>query len=70
MDLHDGRITLRQLLGHPEAKKILQRELPQYMKPGLIRMAGGMSLNQILSYAKGTVPKSKVDSILHQLKDL
>ena len=46
MDLKDGRITVNQVLRNPQAMAVLQRELPELAGSPLLRMAGGMSLNQ------------------------
>jgi len=71
MKLRNGEITIREILMNPEAKKIMQKELPQYMNnPMLMTMAQNMSLRQVVGYSRGKVPKEKIDSLLEQLKAL
>lgn len=70
MDLRNGNITVGQLLKVPGARNILAAELPELANSPLLRMAGGMSLNQVLTFAKGNVSDDKVKQILAQLKAL
>lgn len=70
MDLRNGNITVGQLLKVPGARNILAVELPELANSPLLRMAGGMSLNQVLTFAKGNVSDDKVKQILAQLKAL
>ncbi len=70
MDLRNGTIRVKEILSVPGAKAILVRELPQMMNSPMVRMAGNMSLNQVLSYAKGHVSQEKINSILRQLKEV
>ena len=70
MDLRNGTVTVKEILRVPAAKEILVRELPQIMRSPLVKMAGNMSLNKVLTYAKGNVPPEKVKSVLEQLKAL
>ena len=48
MDLRQGKITLGEILRHPQARELLTRELPQFARSPLLGLAGGMTLNQIL----------------------
>lgn len=70
MDLQNGNITVGQLLKEPGARKILMTELPELANSPLLRFAGGMSLNRVLTFAKGNVTDEKVKRILSQLKAL
>ena len=70
MDLRQGRITLNEILRHPQARALLVRELPQFAHSPLLGLAGGMTLNQILTHAKGRVEPQKIQSVLEQLKAL
>lgn len=54
MDLRQGKITLGEILRHPQARELLTRELPQFARSPLLGLAGGMTLNQILIHAKGS----------------
>lgn len=68
MDLYNGNITVRQILSVPRARELLKQELPQIANSPLLGLAGGMTLNQVLSMAGGYLSREKVDSLLNQLK--
>lgn len=68
MDLKNGNITVREILGNPQAKALLERELPQVMSSPLLAMASSMKLNQVLSFAGGKIPTQKLEELLEQLK--
>ena len=70
MDLYNGRITVGQILRMPGAHDLLKRELPQLAGSPLIGLAGGMTLNQVLAMAKGSLPQERIDALLEQLKVL
>lgn len=70
MDLRQGKITLGEILRHPQARELLTRELPQFARSPLLGLAGGMTLNQILIHAKGRVPPEQIKRLLSQLEEL
>ncbi len=70
MNLYNGNITIRQILRVPQARELLQTELPQLANSPLIRLASGMTLNQVLTRAKGYLPPEKLYSLLEQLKSI
>ena len=70
MDLRQGKITLGEILRHPQARELLTRELPQFARSPLLGLAGGMTLNQILTHAKGRVEPKKIQRLLEPLKAL
>ena len=70
MDLKQGSITVKEVLKHPDAKALLYEELPDLMRSPLVKMAGGMTLNQVLTFNKGVVPQKKVDALLKKLETL
>ncbi len=70
MDLKNGGITVSEIIRDPRAYSLLKQEFPQIVQSPLLHLAGGMTLNQILSFAKGTIPQDKIDSLLEQLKSL
>ena len=69
MDLRQGKITLGEILRHPQARELLTRELPQFARSPLLGLAG-MTLNQILIHAKGRVPPEQIKRLLSQLEEL
>jgi len=69
MQLRNGDITVREILMNPQAKKLMQQELPEFMgNPMLMRMAQNMSLRNVVGYSRGRIPKEKVDKLLEELK--
>lgn len=70
MDLRGGSITIRDLLRNPGAKAIMKREFPGLSGSPMFLMAQGMSLNKVIGLAGGTVPKSKIEDVIKQLKEL
>ena len=70
MDLHNGRISVGQLLQNPGAKRILNEEFPGVLGSPMVRMARGMSLSQVLGHVRGRVPQQKIDRVLKRLQAL
>lgn len=70
MNLYNGNITIRQILQVPQARELLQTELPQLANSPLIRLASGMTLNQVLARTKGYLSPEKLQSLLEQLKSI
>lgn len=70
MNLKQNQITVEELLRNPQAKAILQKELPEIMKLSLVKMAGKMTLQQVLEMNKGYVPSNQVNRILKQLEQI
>lgn len=68
MNLYNGNITVKQILSVPQARELLKKELPQLADSPLLNLAGGMTLNQVLTMAKGYLPREQVDSLLERLK--
>jgi len=70
MNLQNGQITVAQILDHPEAWNIFVTEWPKAAQSPLLRMAEGMTLNQVLSLARGRLPQEKIESLLSQLEEI
>lgn len=70
MDLKNGNITVREILSNPQAKTLLERELPQIMCSPLVAMAFSMRLNQVLSYAEGRISTRKIEELQKQLEKI
>jgi len=71
MKLRNGDITIKEILMYPEAKQLMQRELPEFMNnPMLMGMARNMTLKQVVGHSRGRVPKEKIDRLLEQLKTI
>ena len=62
--------TFGDLLNHPQAKTVLERNVPGISTNPLVAMAKGMSLNMLLSYpqaAQLVLTKEKVGVILVEI---
>ena len=70
MNLKNGQITVSEISRDPRAYALLNREFPQIVQSPLFRLAGGMTLQQVLALAKGSIPQEKIDSLLEQLAAL
>lgn len=70
MDLKNGNITVREILSNPQAKALLERELPQIMRSPFVAMAFSMRLNQVLSYAEGRISTRKIEELQKQLEKI
>ena len=70
MNLKNGQITVSEISRDPRAYALLNREFPHIVQSPLFRLAGGMTLQQVLTFAKGNIPQEKIDSLLEQLAAL
>lgn len=70
MNLKNGQITVSEISRDPRAYALLNREFPQIVQSPLFRLAGGMTLQQVLAFAKESIPQEKIDSLLEQLAAL
>jgi hypothetical protein len=68
MNLRQNQITIGELLNHPIAKEVLEKELPQFAKKPYIQMASKMTLQQVLMMNKGHVPLNHVNRIIKELE--
>ncbi len=68
MNLKNGQITVAEICRDPRAYALLNQEFPQVVQSPLFRLAGGMTLSQVLSFVKGSVAQDKIDSLLAQLE--
>lgn len=70
MDLRNNQITVREILANPKAKELLEREYPELLNNPMLGMFQNMTLENLLKYANGIVPQSKINQILDHLKTL
>lgn len=61
MNLKNYQITVGEVLQNPQAKAMLQKELP---------MANAIPLKDVIHYAGGYVSQRKMQNILNQLSKL
>ncbi len=70
MNLRNNNITVGEIMRNPQAKQLMQRELPEYMNNTMLALAQGMSLNTVLGFAKGRVSKEKIDRLTIELEKI
>lgn len=70
MYLKNNQITVRELLSDPQARQLFQREFPQWAHTPMLSMMQNMTLEGVLSLAKGHVPEQKINQVLSQLEQL
>lgn len=70
MNLKNYNITVGEVLQNPQARALLQRELPMIMRHPMLPMANAIPLRDIINNAGGYVSQKKIQSILQQLKRL
>jgi hypothetical protein len=70
MDLKNNNITIGEILKNVEAKRLLEKEFPQYIKQPMLSMAMNMPLSRIISMSQGKVPQDKINSLIILLQRL
>ena len=70
MNLKNYNITVGEVLQNPQARALLQRELPMIMRHPMLPMANTIPLRDIINNAGGYVSQKKIQSILQQLERL
>ena len=68
MDLKHNKITVGELMDHPNTRAVLQRRFPMVVKHPLMGAARTITLEQILSVAQTYVPQKKIDETLNELR--
>ena len=68
MDLKHNKITVGELMDHPNTRAVLQRRFPMVVKHPLMGAARTITLGQILSVAQAYVPQKKIDETLNELR--
>ena len=68
MDLKHNKITVGELMDHPNTRAVLQRRFPMVVKHPLRGAARTITLEQILSVAQAYVPQKKIDETLNELR--
>ena len=68
MDLKHNKITVGELMDHPNTQAVLQRRFPMVVKHPLMGAARTITLEQILSVAQAYVPQKKIDETLNELR--
>ncbi len=70
MDLKNYNITVGEVLKNPQAKAMLQKELPMIMRHPMLPMANAIPLRDIINNAGVYVSPRKMQSILEKLSKI
>ena len=70
MDLKNYNITVGEVLKNPQAKAMLQKELPMIMRHPMLPMAHAIPLRDIINNAGGYVSPRKMQSMLENLSKI
>ena len=70
MDLRNGSITLGEILKHPGARTLVEREFPGLLRHPLAGSFMGMTLNRALALLGGRIPRERIKTLLEALKAL
>ena len=70
MDLKNYNITVGEVLKNPQAKAMLQKELPMIMRHPMLPMANAIPLRDIINNAGVYVSPRKMQSFLEKLSKI
>lgn len=70
MNLKNYNITVGEVLQNPQAKAMLQKELPMVMRHPMLPVARAIPLKDVMSYAGGYISPKKMQSILDKLSKI
>ena len=68
LDLKNNKITLGELLDHPNTRAVLQKRFPMALKQPLMGAARTVTLEQALAFAQAYVPPKKLNEALNDLR--
>lgn len=70
MDLRNGKITVKEILAHPDAMKLFEREFGDMAHHPMVKMASSMKLTQVIKLAKKHIYSERIERILKELEEL
>ena len=68
MNLKGGNVTIGEIMNNPKGFAIMKREFPNLIGTPMFAMAQRMTLNKVVQHWGNHVPRSKIDSIIEELK--
>lgn len=68
MDLKHNQITVGELLDYPPARSVFQKRFPTVLKHPMAQAARTVTLEQVLAFAGGYIPKKTIQDTLEELK--
>ncbi len=70
LNLKGGNVTIGEIMNDPKGFAIMKREFPKLIGTPMFKMAQRMSLNRVIQHWGHHVPRSKIQSILNELKSI
>lgn len=70
MDLRNNQITIRELLAHPGARKVLERRFPHVVGRPIVAASGSMTLERAMKLGAAYVPRKFIQETLKELQQL
>lgn len=70
MDLKNGKIKVREVLEHPKAMEIFEREFGELAHSPMIQFASNMPLSKVIKMARGKVDDTQIERILNELSEI
>lgn len=70
MDVKNKQITLGELWDDPRSREVFQRRIPTLAKHPLKGAARTVTLEQLLDFVDGWVPKAMINGVLQDLRRL
>lgn len=73
MNLKNGQITVGEILRNPQARALVQREVPQLsgmLSSPLARGYWNMPLSAVVSKARGLLPANRIQALLAGLEKI
>ncbi len=70
MDLRNNQITIRELLEHPGARKVLERRFPHVVGRPIVAASGSMTVEHAMKLGAAYVPQAFLQETLKELRRL
>jgi len=70
LNLKNQKITVGELLDNPASRAVFQRRFPHVMRHPMLRAARGMTLEQLVAFARKRIPPEEIQDTLAELRRL
>ena len=68
MDLRENKITLGELWDDPNSRAVFQKRIPMLAKHPVQGAARTVTLEQVIAFAGGYIPKKTIQDTLEELR--